>query len=353
MLAPSHDQQRAVPALHLFAKDGYEAVSVSAIAGELGMTKGALYKHYRSKRDIFDSILARMERAAEHGMPEARRVVREADKGGRRRTRPRPPISHSAFRIPHSRPAPPKGRSGALFMVPPSCQKRIESRNKRVYNRLEKVSARACAGGTECKMELICLGDSLTYGYGVRRAQCWTELAARETGWTLRNCGVCGDTTGGMLARMRELLREDPHRRGERYFLLMGGCNDLFYSGRREGAQENMAAMVHQLFAVGEAPLVALGPGLGGVDYPQSWLPLTDFEAAEALVRDYYAWLERFCDVFGVRSIDFRRDFRDAAGQPRTELYLDGLHLNEQGHRVMAERVAKVIGVMEREQMDA
>ena len=42
-------------ALHLFARDGYEAVSVSAIAGELGMTKGALYKHYKNKRDIFDS----------------------------------------------------------------------------------------------------------------------------------------------------------------------------------------------------------------------------------------------------------------------------------------------------------
>jgi AcrR family transcriptional regulator len=48
-------------ALHLFAKDGYEAVSVSAIAGALGMTKGALYKHYKSKRDIFDSIVRRME----------------------------------------------------------------------------------------------------------------------------------------------------------------------------------------------------------------------------------------------------------------------------------------------------
>ena len=44
-------------ALRLFAKDGYEAVSVSRIAGELGMTKGALYKHYKNKRDIFDSIL--------------------------------------------------------------------------------------------------------------------------------------------------------------------------------------------------------------------------------------------------------------------------------------------------------
>ena len=44
-------------ALRLFARDGYEAVSVSMIAGELGMTKGALYKHYKSKRDIFDSIV--------------------------------------------------------------------------------------------------------------------------------------------------------------------------------------------------------------------------------------------------------------------------------------------------------
>ena len=49
-------------ALGLFARDGYEAVPVSAIAGELGITKGALYKHYKNKRDIFDSIVSRMER---------------------------------------------------------------------------------------------------------------------------------------------------------------------------------------------------------------------------------------------------------------------------------------------------
>lgn len=62
-------------ALRLFAQDGYEAVSVSAIAGELGMTKGALYKHYKNKRDIFDSIVERIyqmdyERAQEFEVPE-------------------------------------------------------------------------------------------------------------------------------------------------------------------------------------------------------------------------------------------------------------------------------------------
>ena len=50
-----------IVALHLFARDGYEAVSVSQIAGELDMTKGALYRHYKSKRDILDCIVQRME----------------------------------------------------------------------------------------------------------------------------------------------------------------------------------------------------------------------------------------------------------------------------------------------------
>ena len=64
--------------LHLFAQDGYEAVSVSHIAGELGITKGALYRHYQSKRDIFDHILACMEQgdgeqAESHDMPQERK----------------------------------------------------------------------------------------------------------------------------------------------------------------------------------------------------------------------------------------------------------------------------------------
>ena len=60
-------------ALQLFARDGYEAVSVRNIAEELGMTKGALYRHYKNKRDIFDSIVDRMvqidaQRAKEYQM---------------------------------------------------------------------------------------------------------------------------------------------------------------------------------------------------------------------------------------------------------------------------------------------
>ena len=61
--------------LDLFARKGYEATSVSDIAGALGITKGALYRHFESKRAIFDAILARMEQrdgeqARSHDLPE-------------------------------------------------------------------------------------------------------------------------------------------------------------------------------------------------------------------------------------------------------------------------------------------
>ena len=62
-------------ALRLFARDGYEATSVSAIAGELGITTGALYRHYKNKHDILESIVARMvkideERSRQFHVPE-------------------------------------------------------------------------------------------------------------------------------------------------------------------------------------------------------------------------------------------------------------------------------------------
>lgn len=61
--------------LELFANKGFEAVSVSMISEGLGISKGALYKHYESKRAIFDAIIKRMEEsdyaiAAEYSLPE-------------------------------------------------------------------------------------------------------------------------------------------------------------------------------------------------------------------------------------------------------------------------------------------
>ena len=47
-------------ALRLFGERGFDAVSTSMIAGELGITKGALYRHFANKQAIFDGIVEKM-----------------------------------------------------------------------------------------------------------------------------------------------------------------------------------------------------------------------------------------------------------------------------------------------------
>ena len=47
--------------LELFAQYGYDATSVSRIAEAVGLTKGALYRHFEDKAAILRAILARME----------------------------------------------------------------------------------------------------------------------------------------------------------------------------------------------------------------------------------------------------------------------------------------------------
>lgn len=67
-------QKILLESVRLFAKCGYGAVSVGMIAEAAGIKPPSLYKHYKSKQDIFNSILKEMERrdaenAEEFSMP--------------------------------------------------------------------------------------------------------------------------------------------------------------------------------------------------------------------------------------------------------------------------------------------
>lgn len=46
-----------IKSLELFAIKGFESVSVRDIAGVVGVRESALYKHFKNKQDIFDTIM--------------------------------------------------------------------------------------------------------------------------------------------------------------------------------------------------------------------------------------------------------------------------------------------------------
>lgn len=72
----------------------------------------------------------------------------------------------------------------------------------------------------------------------------------------------------------------------------------------------------------------------------RAWAAAVDFEAAERTMKEYCAWLKRYCTAFGVPYIDFCADFLSPDGSTRSELLLDGLHPTPEGHRLMARQLS-------------
>jgi AcrR family transcriptional regulator len=64
-------------ARELFARDGYDATSLDAVAARAGVTKGAVYHHFEGKRQLFEAVFSReVERMA---MPLAAAYARKKD----------------------------------------------------------------------------------------------------------------------------------------------------------------------------------------------------------------------------------------------------------------------------------
>ena len=196
-------------------------------------------------------------------------------------------------------------------------------------------------------MKLFCLGDSLTFGFGASRARRWTTLVEQETGWQVVNRGINGDTTGGMMARLGpEVLDQIGAQREQRLscrILLMGGSNDVFFSGTDAQARANMAGMCQRLMGEGLEPFVGISLPVDWENAPRQWAQVVDFQQAARHMKDYCAWLRQFCGVFGLPVVDFAQDFIGSDGQPIHNLFLDGLHPNERGHRLMADRLKEAL----------
>lgn len=60
--------QFLVEALRLFAEKGYDAVSVAQIAAAVGCSAPALYKHYRGKQALLDTLMERSRTGFERQM---------------------------------------------------------------------------------------------------------------------------------------------------------------------------------------------------------------------------------------------------------------------------------------------
>ena len=190
-------------------------------------------------------------------------------------------------------------------------------------------------------MTIVCLGDSLTYGYAVRRRLVWVTLAGRKTGLALVNRGVNGLMTAGMLG----LFNREVAAASAGAVLLMGGANDILSGLDPAEPLETMREMIRRAREAGILPLVGIPPPFCP-PIRKDWAAMADFPAMTPVFESYVGLLRSLCAEINCAVVDFREGLADRirkTGLAACSFYGDGVHMNEAGHRVFADVCAAAL----------
>ena len=169
-------------------------------------------------------------------------------------------------------------------------------------------------------MNVVCFGDSNTYGYDPRSYlggrydpnSRWVDILATETGWTISNMGQNG----------REIPSMFPNFPADTDLLIvMLGTNDLLQGKSPEQAAERLERFLSSLsLDRGKILVIAPPPVKRG-----AWVP------NQQLIDDSHAFAQlcqTLAEQLGTRFAD--------AGKWDISLAYDGVHFTEQGHRAFA-----------------
>lgn len=182
-------------------------------------------------------------------------------------------------------------------------------------------------------VRLVCLGDSITYGYGISKDRSWFALLDKVLCCELINHGVNGATVFDMIY----FFQEEVIYEAATDLLLMGGINDLLMGRTSKTVGDRIEDIVKLCVEHKIAPKLAtlIEPTEGIV---REW----DFEEVKVRqiiqkTREVNDRILELCRSYNLDCIDVGAIFREA--RDRDALLMDGLHPNEEGHRRMFEYI--------------
>ncbi len=176
---------------------------------------------------------------------------------------------------------------------------------------------------------MLFFGDSLTAGYGIDSAEAYPALiqdrieAAKPGAWRVINAGLSGETTAGGLRRLDWILRQKVD-----LFVIELGGNDGLRGTPLEHTQANLQTMIDRLRARNPRMIIVLA----GMQIPTN-MGVAYTEGFTQIFRDLAAKNDIVLIPFLLEGV---------GGIPSLNLP-DGIHPTEEGHRILAETVWKIL----------
>ncbi|MBP2033439.1 lysophospholipase L1-like esterase [Clostridium algifaecis] len=185
-------------------------------------------------------------------------------------------------------------------------------------------------------MKLLCIGDSLTTGFGVFKEDSWLSIVENSLKINIINKGVNGDTTSGMLSRSYEdVICEKPS-----HSFIMGGCNDIMSNRPLEMLEDNLSILVKEALKYNITPIIGIETPIIEKLALIYWNSDSNYMLINDKQKECRKWILNFCDKLNVNYVDFFKLFSDELKNTSPEkLFIDGVHPSLTGHKLMADLV--------------
>ena len=182
---------------------------------------------------------------------------------------------------------------------------------------------------TAFALNILCLGDSLTEGYGVGKAEAWpalveANLKAKRLDITLNNAGISGSTSASAQSRLtwhfKSKVKFD-------WMILALGANDGLRGQSTKNIKNNLANAIDTARKAGVKKVI-----LTGIQVPPNY--------GSKYASEFSKIFPDLAKEMNVPLIPFLLD--GVAGKPELNLP-DGIHPNAKGHKIIAEKITKFI----------
>lgn len=185
------------------------------------------------------------------------------------------------------------------------------------------------------QMKVVCIGDSLTKGYGVRETEVWVSLFKNKQNIEVINEGINGDSTDGMRYRFhRDVVEYKPT-----HAIIMGGSNDLIMGLPIDVVISNISSMVKDSLEYNIFPIIGIQPPIDPEMANKYWSATTNFYKVNKEIQIYRDWVIGYVDE-KIGCIDFHNGIVEYLNMSnKREVFIDGVHLTPKGHELMAKRI--------------
>ncbi|EJO5349491.1 lipase [Clostridium botulinum] len=181
-------------------------------------------------------------------------------------------------------------------------------------------------------MKIICIGDSLTFGYGVNRNYCWVTLLKNILQSEVINKGVNGDTTTGILTRSYE----DILKNKATHTIILAGTNDFLLGRSLEAVEKNLNLIINECIENNITPIIGIPLEIEISMAQKIWTSDLDYLTVNNKLIDYRNYILNICKQNNFKYIDFFSAIRDHKPKCEAcELFVDGIHPTSLGHRIM------------------